>query len=43
MSWESRIFLMKAGRSMELVRRKECIGWGGRTKGLILRSAMMRS
>ena len=42
MSWESRILLMQAGRSMEPVRRKECGGGGGRTKGLISRSAMMR-
>ena len=27
MSWESRIFLMKAGRSMEPVRRK--VSWRG--------------
>ena len=42
MSWESRIFLMKAGRSIEPVKRKECGGEGGRTKDLISRSAMMR-
>src|SRR6218665_3788415 len=42
MSWESRIFLMKAGRSMEPVRRNELVGGGGRTRGLISRSAMMR-
>ena len=41
-SWKSRIFLMKAGRSMEPVRRKECVGGGGRTKSLISRSATMR-
>ena len=42
MSWESRIFLMKAGWSLEPVRRKVCFGGGGRTKGLISNSAMMR-
>ena len=42
MSWESIIFLRKAGQSMESVRRKECVGGGGRTKGLISRSTMMR-
>jgi len=38
MSWESRMFLMKA---MELVRWKEWVGGGGRAKGLISSTAMM--
>ena len=34
--------LIKAVRSMEPVRRKECVGGCGRTKGFISRAAMMR-
>src|SRR6218665_2989831 len=35
MSWETRISLVKACRSMEPVTRNEWVGGGGRTKGLI--------
>lgn len=41
-SWESRISLVKARRSMESVRRKVWVRGRGRTKGFSSRSSMMR-